>query len=94
MTATTDTRVHELKIWPAYFEPVVNGDKTFELRRNDRNFREGDALILREFDPNESAYTGRHVKVRVTYLLHAAPEFGLLRGFIIMGIRVESVGAR
>jgi hypothetical protein len=43
---------HELKIWPVYYQAVKSGQKTFELRNNDRGFQKGDRVILREFDPN------------------------------------------
>lgn len=42
---------HELKIWPQYFEPVMFGTKTFEVRENDRGFQPGDTVALREYDP-------------------------------------------
>lgn len=40
---------HELKITPLYFNQVASGLKKFEIRRNDRDFAEGDQLKLREF---------------------------------------------
>jgi len=43
--------IHELKTWPGYFERIVNGSKTFEIRRNDRGFQAGDVLRLREYEP-------------------------------------------
>lgn len=42
---------HDLKCWPKYYEYVASGDKTFEVRRNDRDFRVGDTLLLREYEP-------------------------------------------
>lgn len=48
---------HDLKILPKYFEDVLSGIKTFELRENDRNFKTEDMLRLREFSDGE--YTGR-----------------------------------
>lgn len=51
--------MHELKTWPPYFEAVAKGEKTFEVRKNDRGFRRGDVLCLREWDPKTEKYTGR-----------------------------------
>lgn len=42
-------KIHELKIWPPYYREVVNGVKTFEVRKYDRDFRVGDILILKEY---------------------------------------------
>ena len=42
---------HELKIWPEYFERVLDGSKTFEVRENGRGFQKGDSVTLREFNP-------------------------------------------
>ena len=32
---------HQLKSWPEFFEPVLRGEKTAELRLNDRNYHVG-----------------------------------------------------
>ena len=51
---------HELKSWPKFFSPMMDGSKTFEIRNNDRNFQVGDLLILKEFEPCERCLaTGR-----------------------------------
>lgn len=44
-------KIHDLKIWPKYFDPVLSGIKTYEVRKNDRDFRFGDRLVLKEWDP-------------------------------------------
>ena len=41
---------HDLKIWPQYYCHVKNGNKTFEVRKNDRGFQPGDTVVLREYD--------------------------------------------
>jgi hypothetical protein len=61
--------IHELKTWPEYFAAIVSGRKTFELRRNDRAFRENDTLHLREYEPVNRRYTGRELHRVVTYML-------------------------
>lgn len=32
-------KIHYLKIWPDYFDLIYRGEKTFELRKNDRDFK-------------------------------------------------------
>lgn len=46
-------KTHELKCWPQYFRYVAEGLKNFEIRKNDREFKVGDRLTLREFTPCE-----------------------------------------
>lgn len=41
---------HELKTWPVHFEAVWRGDKTFEVRLDDRAYQCGDTVTLREWD--------------------------------------------
>jgi hypothetical protein len=60
--------VHELKTLEVYFQPVYAHKKTFEVRTNDRNFKVGDWLYLREIDCN-ATYTGRMVFAYVSYIL-------------------------
>ena len=68
---------HELKIWPQFFQAVVDEQKTFEVRKNDRGFSLDDQLWLREWDPNGKLYTGRECLVHVKYIteLPCLPEF-------------------
>lgn len=60
-------RIHELKTDPQYFEEQLQGNKNFEVRLNDRNFQNGDVLVLSEYKDNK--YTGRQIYVQVTYIL-------------------------
>lgn len=70
-----DARTHDLKTWPDYYVHLLDGTKTFEYRRDDRNFREGDTLLLREWDPTFERYTGREMTRRVTYILRVSKDF-------------------
>lgn len=60
---------HELKTLPEYFKAVVENKKTFEVRKNDRNFKVGDILILKEWTP-ENNYTGNEISKKITYILN------------------------
>lgn len=59
--------IHELKCWQPYFDEVVRGKKTFEIRE-DRNFEVGDKLFLREYDPATKVYSGKNHLVQITYI--------------------------
>jgi len=50
------------KVWPEYFQMILNGKKKFELRLADFEIKEGDTLILEEYDPETNTYTGRKIK--------------------------------
>lgn len=76
---------HDLKTWPEFFQAVWEGKKHFELRRNDRNFRVGDQLCLREWNPDTRQYTGRHVYTSVTFLLRGG-EFGLPEEMVVLSL--------
>lgn len=68
--------VHELKTWPQIFKITIDGIKKAEFRKNDRDFRVGDDLILKEYEPNNRTYTGRKVIVKITHILYG-PNFGI-----------------
>lgn len=81
-------KVHELKTVQPYFNEVYTGRKTFEIRKNDRDYKENDVLILREYYPQnekESSYR-RTIVAKVTYLL-SETEFNK-EGYVVMAIRV------
>ena len=80
---------HELKLWPEFYEAVDRRDKTFELRRDDREFEEGDALWLRHWNPQTGKYNGRSMGATVTYIHRG--RF-LQPGVVCMAIRVDVRG--
>jgi len=82
-------KTHELKIWPQWFDAVRAGSKTFEIRRDDRNFNVGDKLILEEYKPGVGSYTGRKLEKTIKYITRdndGEGRFGLLPGYCVLGI--------
>lgn len=89
---------HLLKTWPEYFKEVVAGKKTFEVRKDDRNFQVGDTLELLEFDPDKAlkategldpqctGFTGKSITKEITYKLQGG-YFGVEKGFCVLGLR-------
>lgn len=76
---------HELKIYPKYFDAVISGKKTFEIRKNDRKFCVGDVLALKEWD--NIRYSGREIKAKVVYILDDG-FVGIWPEYVVMGIKL------
>lgn len=57
------------KILPEFFELVLKGKKKFEIRLDNFNCKEGDILVLQEWDPLTKQYTGREISKKVSLVL-------------------------
>ena len=57
------------KTWPKLFKLVKSGKKKFDLRLADFKVREGDTLVLEEYDPKKKQYTGRKIQKKVKFVL-------------------------
>ena len=90
--------LHKIKIHPQYFAAVMDGTKTFEVRKDDRGYTVGDMLVLREWEVtgivgrpsgiggfrDVGGYTGRKCQHTVTYILRDVP--GIEDGYVVMGL--------
>lgn len=77
--------IHALKEHPEHFNNVVSGKKTFEIRKNNRDFHENDLLALNEYDPEKKEYTGRSCLVYIDYILDDKQY--CLPGHIVMSVK-------
>ncbi len=84
---------HELKTWPVPFWDVTSGSKTFEVRRSDRNFKVGDLLLLKEYDPKTNRYSGEEIYVRIDYTIVLPEPEGFI-GMAISEIRTHDNSVR
>ena len=90
---------HMLKTDPAFFQDVLDGKKTFEIRFNDRGYQIGDLVVLKEtkFTGQQMksgqtlVYTGREIQKRISYVLSG---YGLQDDWVILGIQdIEAANA-
>jgi len=72
---------HELKILPEYFVPVAEERKTFEIRKNDRDFKEGDIVVLKEWN---GIYTGREIEAVITFIT----DYEQKEGYVVFSIEL------
>lgn len=81
-----NTDFNSLKCKKEYFQAVKSGAKTFELRKNDRDFKVGKKLILLEID--NGVETGNALECEITYILYGG-IYGLDKDYCILGIKAK-----
>lgn len=79
-------KVHHLKIEQQYFIDIINQLKTFEIRKNDRDYKVGDVLRLNVVDENGSFIKRPDYEclVEVIYMT----DYEQKDDYVVMGIRL------
>lgn len=77
---------HHIKCWSEFFQYIIDGTKTFEVRFDDRDYKVGDYLMISETKRGDHMPTGRHIKVKVTYLMRGG-KFGVADDYVVMSIK-------
>ncbi|CAK3582438.1 DUF3850 domain-containing protein [Vibrio crassostreae] len=53
-------KIHEVKIKAEYLNAIIDGKKTFEIRKNDRDYRVGDRVRMSDGE--------RYLFIRIKYI--------------------------
>lgn len=79
--------VHELKSENEYWEAVRSGQKSFEIRMNDRAFHVGDELILHRAEPILlGGVPFKRLKGLISYVMPGG-KFGLSAAYVILQLK-------
>jgi len=84
--SNTAGRTHSLKTWPEYFQKVKSGEKNFEVRIDDRNYKVRDTLVLREWCPDKGVFTGKYLTREISYILPGG-SFGIDENTVILSLK-------
>lgn len=85
--APVSGKVHDLKCYPVPFSATWEGLKSWEIRMNDRDYKVGDRIDLREWDPKTEHYTTRVLGGLIIWMAHGGDgKFGIPEGYVIMSI--------
>lgn len=79
-------KLHILKIEYEYYKEVQLHRKTFELRKNDRDYQVGDLIHFVNTNGKEFE-SGDHSVFRIVYILEDVPEYGLDKDYCILAIK-------
>ena len=75
-------KIHYLKLEQPYYDDVLYGYKTFEIRKNDRDFKVGDLLSLHEYSHKLQTYTNSWIGVVIKYI----SDYAQKDGYVVLGI--------
>ncbi|MNK14331.1 hypothetical protein D3C87_324420 [compost metagenome] len=84
---------HVVKSWSMFYRDIETGERTSDIRLNDRRYAIGDTMDLREFDPVTHTYTGRGQFVKITYIQTnksnpcAISQFALHDDYVVLSIK-------
>ena len=79
---SAEVTVHQIRISKDRLQDIKEAG--FDLRKNDKWYKQGDMIELMEFA--EGRYTGKTVKAKITYLLEE--HTGLEEGYCIMALKL------
>ena len=82
--------VHYLKIDARYYQAVVDGRKTAEIRINDRDFKVGHYLSLHESKNGELTESDA-VLLKITHIVNSDEFRGLAAGFVLLSFEFIEV---
>lgn len=74
-------KIHNLKIRAEYALPKLNGDKMFEIRKNDRNYDVGDIVLYNVIDNEELNRKFVAKFYKITYITDYAQQ----DGYVVFG---------
>ena len=88
-------KLHELKILHEYLVDITIGTKTFELRKNDRDYQVGDLIrfidITVGYTNNDKCVCEPNIDentlYRITYVLKDVEKYGLDKDYCILAIK-------
>jgi hypothetical protein len=89
--------VHRVKSWSMFFTDILSGERTSDIRRNDRRYHVGDYMLLQEYNPVQGSYTGRVQTVQITYIQGsksnpcAISRDALHDDYVVLSIKIPDV---
>lgn len=76
---------HNVKCIQPFFGLIETGQKNYECRIDDRNYQEGDLIVLQEYDSEKKTYSGKVMFFTVGYILRG-PIYGVKDGWVIFSL--------
>lgn len=80
------TKHHDIKIAKDFFIEIENGNKTCEIRNDDRDYQRGDTVRLWELYRGSSLKTDRSLGATITHVT----SYRQKEGYVVFSFRLDS----
>ena len=75
-------KIHNVKLEGEYFKRVVSGEKNYEIRLNDRDYKQGDIIVLHELCVRAVELTGKRIIKEIGFITGYEQK----EGYIVMAL--------
>ena len=82
-------KVHKLKLHKQFMLADWNGEKQFEIRKNDRDYRLGDVIVFTVVD-DHGDYVSSLLDNKQYVITHVLSGWGLEPGYVALGIKEKT----
>lgn len=87
-------KIHNLKLNIEFCDDVMNGVKTFEIRKNDRGFQTGDrikfiptdGIYYVDFDGNTTQHAQHPISEKIYEITYILNGWGIKNGYVALAI--------
>lgn len=78
---------YEIKIENSFIEPILNGSKTFEIRKNDRRYQKGDHIVFIPFDERGVLDNTHPIKSHIYEITYVLSGWGIKKDYVVFSFR-------
>ncbi len=84
-------KTHYIKIDAMWWERIVDGDKTCEVRRNDRDYQAGDKLVFDVLPSDNNIFPAPPVTMQkgAIVITHVYSGRGMQAGYVALSFQVK-----
>lgn len=81
------SQLHRIKIRESFADAVYSGDKSFEVRKNDRGYQKGDYVDFVVLYDDMTEYIDHPLSKKRYEITYVLSGWGLEEGYCVFGIR-------
>lgn len=79
--------IHQLKISDKFADAVLNGEKTFEVRYNDRGYNKGDKIVFTVVDDYKITVLTHPLNDKMFEITYVLSGWGIKEDYVVFSIK-------